>query len=230
MIGIIGAMDEEVSELAKNMTDQKTYDHAGMKFISGKLKGKDTVLVVSGIGKVNAGACTQILIDTYHVDCVINTGIAGALHNEVNIGDIVLSSDAVQHDVDVKSFGYAPGQIPRMGTLAFPADKRLIDAAERACRRTHPELGVYTGRVASGDQFIADKGKKAEITRVFDAYCCEMEGAAIAQISWINKIPFIIIRAMSDKADGTAAEQYDVFQSEAIGHFVDITLSMMDEL
>jgi len=230
MIGIIGAINEEVQDLKAKMTGVCTEEKAGMTFFNGFLKDRETVIVVSGVGKVNAAACTQILIDCFHADRVINTGIAGALKNEINIGDIVLSSDAVQHDMDVQVFGYRQGQIPRMKSSVFQADKTLIGEAEKACRKTHPELGVFIGRVVSGDQFIADNTVRENIARTFDAFCCEMEGAAVAQVCSINRIPFIIIRAMSNKADGTASGQYDVFEKKAIGNFVDMTLEMVSGL
>ena len=129
MIGIIGAMDEEVEKLKADITDAVTEVHNGLTFVTGQLNGKDVTVVRSGIGKVNAGACTAVLIDRFAVDCVINTGIAGSLDAHINIGDIVLSEDAVQYDMDATNFGYQLGEIPRVGTMAFHADDRLIAAA-----------------------------------------------------------------------------------------------------
>ena len=183
MIGIIGAMEEEVKALADMMSGVKTATVAGMVFKKGQLKGKDVVVVRSGIGKVNAAVCTQILADKYNVDCVINTGVAGSLKNEINIGDIVVSSDAVQHDMDATGFGYAMGVIPRMPVSVFKADRKLIDAAKAA-------------------------------------YCTEMEGAAIAQAAYLNNIPFLVIRAISDKADDSASMDYGEFERKAIEHSV----------
>ena len=200
MIGIIGAMDEEVKALADMMSGVETATVAGMVFKKGQLKGKDVVVVRSGIGKVNAAVCTQILADRYNVDCVINTGVAGSLKNEINIGDIVISSDAIQHDMDATGFGYKMGVIPRMPVSVFEADRKLIDAARAACSEAVPEIGVFEGRVVSGDQFITDKDTKKRLVETFAAYCTEMEGAAIAQAAYLNSIPFLIIRAISDKA------------------------------
>jgi len=230
MIGIIGAMKEEVSELIREMKEAETSEEAGMKFCSGLLSGKAAVIVISGIGKVNAAACTQILIDRFKPDCIINTGIAGALDPGLSIGDIVLSSDAVQHDVDVTHFGYKPGQVPQMKVLAFPADKKLIDTAKEAVSETEPDIGVMTGRVASGDCFVADTETKDRIRKAFGAACCEMEGASIAQVSYINRIPFLIIRAMSDKADGTSPLIYAAFEKNASSHFVKLMLAMVRKL
>ena len=160
MIGIIGAMDEEVAMLKEKLTEVQVETKAAMDFYKGKLEGKDVVVVRSGIGKVNAAMCAQILADVYHADHVINTGIAGSLKAEINIGDIVLSTDALQHDMDAQAFGYEPGQIPRVDTLSFKADEKMIALAKECCEKVNPEIGVFTGRVVSGDQFISDKEKK----------------------------------------------------------------------
>lgn len=220
MIGIIGAMEEEVKALADMMSSVNTATVAGMVFKKGQLKGKDVVVVRSGIGKVNAAVCTQILADKYNVDCVINTGVAGSLKNEINIGDIVVSSDAVQHDMDATGFGYAMGVIPRMPVSVFKADRKLIDAAKAACSEAVPEIGVFEGRVVSGDQFITDKDTKKRLVETFEAYCTEMEGAAIAQAAYLNKIPFVVLRAISDKADDSAVVDYPAFEKQAIRHSV----------
>ena len=151
MIGIIGAMEEEVLSLAEMMTDIETDSVAGMIFKKGVLEGKEVVIVRSGIGKVNAAICTQILADRYGVSAVINTGVAGSLKNEINIGDIVISSDAIQHDMDATGFGYKLGVIPRMPVSVFEADKKLIELAKEACKEAVPEIGVFVGRVVSGD-------------------------------------------------------------------------------
>jgi len=230
MIGIIGAMEEEVAGLKAHMTDTVSEETAGMVFNRGKLEGKDAVVVCSGIGKVNAAACAQILCCRYGVDCILNTGIAGGLADDVNIGDIVLSTDAVQHDFDCVGFGYPLGVIPRMETSAFPADERLLDVAERCCREVNPEISVFRGRVASGDVFVSSPEKKAYISENFHGWCAEMEGAAIAQVAYLNRVPYLIIRAISDKASGEAAEQYDRFQDAAISHFLKLTLAMVKEL
>ncbi len=219
-IGIIGAMEEEVSALREKLTDARLMKKASMDFYSGTLSGKEVVIVRSGIGKVNAGICTQILSDLYQVDAVINTGIAGSLKAEINIGDIVISTDALQHDMDATGFGYEPGVIPRMETSCFPADPELLEQAEAACREAVPEIQVFTGRVVSGDQFISDKKVKERITRQFGGMCTEMEGAAIAQAAYLNQIPFVVIRAISDKADDSATVDYPTFERQAIAHSV----------
>ena len=227
VIGIIGAMEEEVAMLKEKMTEVTVKEKAGMEFFHGQLKGHEAVVVRSGIGKVNAGICTQILADDFQVDAVINTGIAGSLRAEINIGDIVLSTDTMQHDVDAREFGYPAGQIPRMDTLAFPADEGLRKLAAKVCAQVNPEIGVWEGRVVSGDQFIADKGKKEEIISITDGSCTEMEGAAIGQAAYLNHIPYLVIRAISDKADDSAQMDYPTFEKQAILHSVRLVENMM---
>lgn len=226
MLGIIGAMDEEVTRIIEQMEAVIKTEKASMTFYKGLLAGKEAVVVRSGIGKVNAGICTQILVDDFQIDAVINTGIAGSLKHEINIGDMVLSTDALQHDMDATGFGYALGQIPRMETLAFPADKKLMELAEKCCKAVNPEIQVFTGRVLSGDQFIADPQKKEQLVTTYDGCCTEMEGAAIAQAAWLNQVPFLIVRAISDKADDSAGMDYATFEAKAIEHSVKLIVEM----
>lgn len=226
MIGIIGAMDEEVEQLVGAMQAERTEEKAGMKFCCGRLSGKAAVVVRSGIGKVNAAACTQILCDDFGVDAVINTGIAGSLDSSIDIGDIVLSSDVLHHDMDATGFGYPLGQIPRMDTLSFRADEKLIEAARQCCGRELLDVKVHVGRVVSGDQFISDKNVKERIAANFGGMCTEMEGAAIAQTAYINKVPFLIVRAISDKADDSATMDYPTFEAQAIKNSVTLIKAM----
>lgn len=230
MLGIIGAMSEEVASLKDRMDKVSIYRAAGMEFYQGSLLGRDVVIVRSGIGKVNAAICSQILADRYHVTGIINTGIAGSLRNEINIGDIVLSSDALQHDMDATGFGYPVGVIPQMDCSVFQGDERMIEAAKKCCGETIPEIGVYVGRVVSGDQFVSDKAKKAWLTETFGGYCTEMEGAAIAQAAYLNGIPFLIIRAISDKADDSAIVSYEEFEAKAIEHSVKLVMALVEKL
>mgnify|MGYP003375959625 FL=1 len=230
IIGIIGAMEEEVELLKEKMTDTVIIEKAGMKFVKGNLKGQRVVVVRSGIGKVNAGICTQILADEFQVEAVINTGIAGSLKAEINIGDIVLSTDTMQHDVDAREFGYPLGQIPRMETLAFSADEALRKLAKEVCEEVNPDIQVFEGRVASGDQFVADRETKEKIIENTQAYCTEMEGAAIGQAAYLNKIPYLVIRAISDKADDSAHVDYPTFERQAIRHTVNLVSRMMERL
>lgn len=229
-VGIIGAMDEEVAALKERMSTVKKIEKASMKFYEGELCGCPVVVVRSGIGKVNGGICAQILSDLFSVTHIINTGIAGSLKNEIDIGDLVISSEAVHHDMDAGGFGYPKGQVPRMDVLAFEASEELVALAEEANRKANPGLASHVGRVVSGDQFVSEKKVKDRIRDTFDALCTEMEGAAIAQTAYLNKIPFVIIRAISDKADEGAAEDYPAFERLAIQHSVQLMLEMVKRM
>lgn len=227
MLGIIGAMDEEVAKIKEQLTDVQVETRAAMDFYRGKLDGKEVVVVRSGIGKVNAAMCTQILADLYKVSGIVNTGIAGSLKAEIDIGDVVLSEDALQYDMDATEFGYEPGQIPRVDTLAFNADKALIKLAQECCSRVNPDIHTFIGRVVTGDQFVSDQEKKHWLIDTFAGFCTEMEGAAIAQACYLNSIPFLIIRAISDKADDSAVVDYPVFEAQAITHSVNLMIEMI---
>ena len=219
-IGIIGAMEEEVAILKEKMEDVRIIKKASMDFYEGTLAGRKAVVVRSGIGKVNAGICAQILADVFSVEAIINTGIAGSLNKDINIGDIVLSTDVVQHDMDATGFGYRKGQIPQMPVFYFAADEKLRQLAAEVCREVNPDIQVFEGRIASGDQFVCDQGVKDGIVSEFAAYATEMEGAAIGQAAYLNEIPFLVIRAISDKADGSAQMDYSEFEKKAIEHSV----------
>lgn len=229
-IGIIGAMADEVAFLKAQMQGVTVHTKAAMDFYEGTLEGHHAVVVCSGIGKVNAALCTQIVVDVFSVDGVINTGIAGSLKNEVNIGDIVLATDVVQHDVNAVNFGYPIGQIPRMDTLTFPADASLRELAQKVCEQVNPDIQVFCGRIASGDQFISDQNVKDEIKKNFDAYCVEMEGAAIGQAAYLNRVPFLVVRAISDKADNSATVDYPTFEKKAIEHCTNLTKNIVKML
>lgn len=214
-LGIIGAMDVEVATLKEKVAGCKSTLKAGMEFCEGTIGATQVVVVKSGIGKVNAAICVQILIDDYHVTHVLNTGVAGSLNAAIDIGDIVVSTDAMYHDVDVTIFGYEKGEVPQMGVSSFPADETLRALAVKAVREAAPGIGVYEGRVVSGDQFIADRERNQTIGETFHGQCCEMEGCAIAQAAYVNHIPYVIIRAISDKADGSASVAYPEFEAKA---------------
>ena len=227
-IGIFGAMDEEVSKLKEVLEETEVVKKASMEFYQGKLYGVSVVIVKSGIGKVNAGICAQMLVDLFDVTAIINTGIAGSLNAKINIGDIVLSSDTLQHDVDAVAFGYELGLIPRMDTLSFKADEDLINLARKECEEVLQEINAFVGRVLSGDQFISNKDKKEWLINTFNGDCVEMEGAAIAQTAHLNNIPFLIIRAISDKADDSAADiDYPTFEAMAIENSVKLLKAMI---
>ena len=226
-IGIIDAMEVEVAILKEKMEDVRIIKKASMDFYEGILAGKKVVVVRSGIGKVNAGICAQILADVFSVDAIINTGIAGSLNKNINIGDIVLSTDVVQHDMDATGFGYRKGQIPQMPVFFFNADDNLRRLAAEVCKEVNPDIQVFEGRIASGDQFVCDQDVKNRIVSEFSAYATEMEGAAIGQAAYLNEIPFLVVRAISDKADGSAQMDYSEFEKAAVDHSVRLTLNML---
>ena len=228
LLGIIGAMEEEVAALKAEMTDVEVTEKARMTFLKGSLSGHPVVVVRSGVCKVNSAICTQILADHFHVSAVVNTGIAGSLNAAIDIGDIVISTEAMYHDVEATVWGYAPGEIPQMGGVVFfPADENLIGLAEKCCKKANPDIGVHKGRVLSGDQFISSPEKKMALRETFKGECCEMEGSGIAQAAYLNKLPYVIIRAISDKADNSAVMDYEEFEKEAIRHCVSLVNEMV---
>ena len=212
------------------MEIEETTEVASLSFCRGKLSGREVVVVRSGIGKVNAAICTQILVDQFHVDVIINTGIAGSLDAEIDIGDIVISTDAVEHDMDASIFGDPIGQIPQMDTFSFPADESLVKLAKEVNEKANPDVHTWIGRVVSGDQFVSSGEKKEQLIRVFDAKCTEMEGAAIAHAAYLNKISCVIIRAISDKADNSAVVDYPAFEAAAIRHSVRLIEALVSEI
>lgn len=229
-VGIIGAMELEVEELQGKMEITRKEKKASMEFLEGTLNGTDVVIVKSGIGKVNAALCTQILCDVFEVTHIINTGVAGSLKNEINIGDIVVSTDALHHDMDVRVFGYPLGEVPQMGCLAFPADEKLVNLAVECCKEVNPDISVYSGRIVSGDQFISDKQVKEHIISNFGGFCVEMEGASIAHAAYLNHVPFVIIRAISDKADDSAEMDYPTFEKAAAAHSAALVEHMLPRI
>lgn len=217
-IGIIGAMELEVEELKTAMTVSKIERKANMEFYEGTLNDASVVIVRSGVGKVNAALCTQLLADMFEVTHIINTGVAGSLNPKLDIGDILISRDALHHDVDATIFGYRPGEVPQLGLREFPADERLAQLAKEACERVNPDIHAVLGRVVSGDQFISGNEIKERLIREYQGDCAEMEGASIAHGAYLNGIPFVIIRAISDKADNSAEMDYPVFEAAAAKH------------
>ncbi len=230
IIGIIGAMEEEIIVIRRKMNITNTRSIASMEFYEGEMEGQKIVLVRCGIGKVNAAVCTQVLIDIFGVSYIINTGVAGGLHPDINIGDIIISSDTVEHDMDVTAFGHEKGFIPRMDKQFFEADKWLVEIARKGAGQLQGSQKVYVGRIASGDQFISSMKVKEEIYTNFTAYCAEMEGAAIAHTCFLNKVPFVVIRAISDKADQSAEVNFDDFVNLAARNASKIIEEMILEI
>lgn len=221
-VGIIGAMDSELSLLLASMEQHRQETLYGLSFHTGVLCGRWVVLVKAGIGKVHAARCTQLLIDRYHPAAIINTGIAGGVAPGLQVGDIVVAEGLVQHDFDVTAFGHVRGYLctgedDRVPTI-FRPDKQISDTLVRGARIVLHEAKVHIGLIATGDQFISGRESKMALYQAFHALAAEMEGGAIAQVAAFSEIPFAVIRAISDLADGTAAESYDVFEQQAANH------------
>lgn len=230
VIGVIGAMKAEIKSLRERMSGAVSETVAGMEFVSGKIGSTSVVLVQSGVGKVNAGICTQILADRFQVTHVINTGIAGSLNDRIDIGDIVVSTDAGYHDVDVTHLGYKAGEVPGLNCRFFEADPEFRKIIRDAVIECTPEIRLFEGRIMSGDQFISSTVQKQRIRRVFNAMCCEMEGAAIAQTAMLNHIPFVIVRFISDKADDSGTMDYAKFEAEAADRSARILADVLEHL
>ncbi|MBO4938454.1 MAG: 5'-methylthioadenosine/adenosylhomocysteine nucleosidase [Oscillospiraceae bacterium] len=224
-LGIIGAMDIEVRILKEKMTEAAVTQKAGMEFCEGILEGLPAVVVQCGVGKVNAAMCAQILCDHFGVSAIVNTGIAGSLCAELDIADLVVSRDAMYHDFDCVHFGYEMGKVPGMDVVAFPADERMLNYAFEAAEAVNPGH-TKVGRVASGDLFVADKAVKERIIERTQAICTEMEGAAIAHAAYRNGIPFVILRAISDKADDSAEMDYPTFERIAAERCAGVAMTM----
>ena len=228
-LGIIGAMQEEVETLLALMENKKELRKAGSLFYEGILEGLPAVIVQCGVGKVNAAMCAQVLCDLFDVTHLVNTGIAGSLCPELDIGDLVVSRDAMYHDVDAVHFGYPFGKVPGMDVIAFPADDTLVNYAFAAAEIVNPGH-TRIGRVASGDQFVAVKEVKKRIITNTQGLCTEMEGAAIAQTAYRNGIPFVILRAISDKADDSAQMDYPTFERIAAHRCAEVTRNLARQL
>ena len=226
-IGIIAAMAEELEILLKDLNLDEKKEKANMTFHKGKLHEKDVVAVVCGIGKVNSAVCTQILVSEYNVDRVINVGVAGGIGKDIYPGDIVIAENLVQHDMDTTAFGDKIGQIPRLDTFDFKCDKEMVSIAKKACESIS-ELNSFTGRIASGDQFIANIEKIQWLDKEFGAISCEMEGASIAQVCYLNSIPFVVIRSISDNANNGAHMDYEKFVPVAVKNSTRILNKMLE--
>lgn len=234
-IGIIGAMKVEIEyleELMKSSGKIDSKNEGGLCFICGNIENTEVVLVQSGVGKVNAALCAQNLIQKFNCSKIINTGIAGAMAKGLGVMDFVVSSDAVYHDMDATGFGYKKGQIPQMSVFSFEADKNMVQCVKKAFVEGgfEKEHKILEGRIATGDQFISEKNVKSKIAEEFNPACVEMEGAAIAHACFLNKIPFVIIRCMSDMADDLSSNGYEFNESVAAkksAKLVEKTLSLL---
>lgn len=221
-VGIIVAMQEELEEIIKIMKDIDEKEIYGISFINGKIEDTKVVVVKSGVGKVNAARTTQILIDKLDVKSVINVGSAGALNPEINIGDIVIANRLIQHDFDITAFNHNKGYITGVGDYIY-CDENLINKFEKAAHNIENNTyNIKAGTIASGDIFCTDVGMKNKIHTKFKADCVEMEGAAIAQVCYLDKIPFIVIRSISDSPNGNNVIVFDEFVQLASKRCADI--------
>ena len=228
-LGIVGAMQQEVETLLAAMQDVKKVEKLTAVFYEGKLEGLDVVVVQCGVGKVNAAMCTQSLCDCFGVTHLVNTGIAGSLCADLDIADLVVSKVAMYHDFDCVHFGYEMGRVPGMDVTAFPADEKMAALAFAAAEKVNPGH-TKVGRVASGDLFVAERKAKERIIQRTGALCTEMEGAAIAHTAYRNGVPFVVIRAISDKADDSAEMDYPTFEKIAAHRCAAVTMEMARNL
>lgn len=230
-VGIIGAMECEVTYLRDQIEFARTKEVLGTAYTEGELAGMRVVLARCGVGKVNAAICAQVMLGTFGVTHVINTGVAGALDSRVEIGDLVVSTDAVEHDMDVTPLGFKPGEHPDMHVVAFPADPALRAAVVEAAGKVATDVHTFEGRVCSGDQFIGSAAAKQRIVDTFGGACCEMEGAAIAHVCYLADAPYVVVRAMSDKADDdSGVSDYPTFEKQAAKHCAEIVLAALPKI
>ena len=225
MIGIIAAMNVEMDGLRAHMENPVSETVSGVEFVRGTIEGREVVTAVCGIGKVFAALCAQTMILRYAPEAVINTGVAGTLTDELSIGNLAVSACVVQHDMDTSAIGDPVGLISGINMVEIPADRALTD---RLCAAAQT-VGVktLTGCIASGDQFVASPGRKTFIADTFSAIACEMEGAAVGQVCYVNRVPFCVLRAISDSADGSSHMDYPVFAQMAAEQSVRLLLAFL---
>ena len=218
-IGIIGAMSVEVEHLQRLLKKAEPVKKSGLSFYEGMLNGTQVVVVQCGVGKVNAALCTALLISYFGVTHVINTGVAGAVRKDLHLFDVVVSTDAVHHDVNVSAFGYKPCELPGIKRIEFPANPFLIECARRAWKKGNFSSILTEGRIASGDIFVNSAQQKEAIQALCDPACVEMEGAGVAQVCYLSAVPFVIIRCISDMAEN-AQEVYHEEKAAQISAFL----------
>lgn len=228
MIGIIGAMEVEVKNLKAKIENIKTEFISGIEFVSGQLSGKDVVVAQCGIGKVFAAICTEAMILKFNPDYIINTGVAGTLTNALSIGDVAISQSVVQHDMDTSPIGDPKGLLSGMNIINIPADEYLSSLAKEVIKEQ--KINCIKGVIASGDQFIASKTQKDLIVSEFSAIACEMEGAAVGHVCFVNKVKFLILRAISDSADNSSHMDYPTFLKMASENSTKVTLELIKRI
>lgn len=227
MIGIIGAMGVEVRALANLLENKTSETISGVEYMSGKIYGRDVVLAVCGIGKVFAAICAQTMILKYNPDVIINTGVAGTLTDKLSIGDIAIADSVVQHDMDTTALGDPAGLLSGINIVKIPTDNDTCKKIEACVAASGANYAV--GTIASGDQFLASSEVKARIVRNFNAIAGEMEGASIGHVCYVNNKPFCVLRAISDCADGSGAENYTEFLEEAAVNAVKVMIEFIKQ-
>ncbi len=228
-LGIICAMEEELAPLKEHMKNYQKKSKATMDFFEGHIDGQNLVMVVSGIGKVNAALCAQILIDDYEVTHLLNVGVAGGVKETLKPMDIIIATSLIQHDMDVRAFGLKRGEIPRMDTSIFLPDPELNHLLLKAAKK-YTDSTVHEGIIVSGDAFISSRDKILDLLDTFDASACEMEGASIAHVAYLNQVPFAVIRAISDNANTGATMDYEKFKDQAARNTVTMVLDLLKNL
>lgn len=224
MIGIVTAIKEEYNAIKRLMVNQIDRHFAKMDFTVGLIGNTSVILGECGQGKVNAACCTQLIIDRFLVNTIINVGIAGGIGPEVNINDVIISDKAIQYDMDATGEGFELGEVPDFGFVEFKASPKLIRIAKNSAEVY--KIAHKIGTVLSADQFVDSQEKKNEILENFEGLVCEMEGAAIAQVCYLNNVPFIIIRSVSDNATEDANELIQFNVEEAINKTTSIVESL----
>ena len=228
MIGIIGAMDVEVENLKAKIENKKIEAFSGIEFISGKIFDKDVVVAKCGIGKVFASICAEAMILKYNPEFIINTGVAGTLTCELSIGDVAISESVCQHDMDTSPIGDPKGLLSGINIINIPADEYLVNLAETVIKEQN--INCKKGVIASGDQFIASKEQKDFILSEFSAIACEMEGASIGHVCYVNKVKFLVLRAISDSADNSSHMDYPTFLKMASENSTKVTFELIKRI
>ena len=220
-IGVIAAMQIEIDALKERLEDKAVYTYSGIEYVTGKLHGKEIIAAKCGIGKVFAAVCAQTMILNFAPDCIINTGVGGALSRELIIGDLVIGEKTVQYDMDTSAIGDPVGLVSGINVVYFDCDaevRAVINKSAEALGLRHRE-----GTIACGDKFVADPNLKNSIVSNFGAISCDMESAAMSQVCYINETPFGVIRAISDGADDGAHMDYPTFAAAAAKNGIDLT-------
>lgn len=228
MIGIIGAMEMETSAIRAELKNPEERVISGIRFAKGFWQSREVVVATAGVGKVFAAICAEAMILNYHPEWIVNTGVAGALMKDLHILDVVISKEVVQHDMDTSPLGDPVGLISGIDKVQLPADGLLAEQFQAAAGKMG--ISARIGTVASGDQFVADPAKKEWIANRFGAACCEMEGAAIGQVCYVNKVPFAVLRTISDGAQSEAKMDYSAFAAKAAMQSVSILRKTVEEL